>query len=98
MATLRRSYDRNLGYARFWGGVGIAIVSLLFTFVIDRIFEDSGSSGSPTEHLSEIAVWLTLSVLAIAALVCFVLGSIFWLLYRRDDLELIRIEQEKRES
>ena len=87
-----------MGYARFWSGIGIAIVSLLFTFAIDRVFEDSGSSGSTTQHVSEIVVWLTLSALAIAALVCFVLGFSFWRLYRRDDAELSRIEQEKQEA
>ena len=43
---LRRSYDRNLGYAKFWGGAGIVVMSLLFTFVIDRVFDDNGSSYS----------------------------------------------------
>ena len=35
--ALQRSYDRNLGYAKFWGGAGIVIMSLLFTGSVEKV-------------------------------------------------------------
>lgn len=33
---LRRSYDRNLGWCRIWAGVGFAVATLWFTFVVEQ--------------------------------------------------------------
>ena len=33
---LRRSYDRNLGWCRLWAGVGFAVATLWFTFVVEQ--------------------------------------------------------------
>ena len=90
--ALQRSYDRNLGYAKFWGGAGIVIMSLLFTFVIDRVFDDSGSSYSAAPGTAEIAVWLTLLALMLTVSACFSLAFIFWRHYHRDDAALTNID------
>ena len=87
-----------MGYAKFWGGVGIAILSLLFTFVIDRVFEDNSKPNTATETLLEISVWLTLWALVLTAFMCFGLGFTFWRLYRRDDAALTNIEQGTQEA
>ena len=100
MDELRRSYDRNLGYARFWLGVAVAILSLVFTFGYDRIFGD-GSSSSATEATAaapasglEIAPLAALSALLALAGTCFFLGLYFRVLYRRDNAMLATLAYE----
>ena len=91
---LQRSYDRNLGYARFWLGVAVAILSLLFTFGYDRILGGDGSNSSATAATAaaagpasgpEIAPLAALAALLVLAGACFFLGFYFRILYRRDN-------------
>ena len=35
----KRAYQRNLGWCRFWLGIGIAIATLTFSFTVDRVFD-----------------------------------------------------------
>ena len=35
-SRLRRSYDRNLGWCRLWAGVGFAVATLWFAFVVEQ--------------------------------------------------------------
>ena len=101
---LRRSYARNLGYARFRLGVAVAILSLLFTFGYDLILGSAGSNSSATEAAAtaggpasgpEIAPLAALLALAGA---CFFLGFYFRVLYRRDNamLTALTYEMERR--
>ena len=105
---LRRSYDRNLGYARFWLGVAVAILSLLFTFGYDRILGSDGSDSSATETAAtaagpasgpEIAPLAALAALPVLAGAGFFLGSYFRVLYRRDNamLAALAYETERRQ-
>ena len=89
-AELQRAYDRNLGYARFWLGVGIAILSLVFTFGYDLIFGYSGDSSSQpaAEPTLEITALLALLGLFAFAATSFILASHFRALYRRDNAAL----------
>ena len=96
-ARRKRSYERNLGYARLWTGVGLAVLSLFFTFLFGQLIDlidDTASQDAAKLDLIELAVY----VLSIAAAVCFNTGIIFWLLYRYDDLVLVRIEQANQEA
>ena len=101
---LRRSYDRNLGYARFRLGVAVAILSLLFTFGYDRILGSNGSNSSATEAVAaaasgpEIAPLAALAALLVLAGICFFLGSYFRVLYRQDNamLTALTYEMERR--
>ena len=104
---LRRSYDRNLGYARFWLGVAVAILSLLFTFGYDLILGSDGSNSSATEAAAtagvaasgpEIAPLAALAALLVLAGACFFLGFYFRVLYRRDNamLTALTYEMERR--
>ena len=47
-AEVERSYERNLGYARFWLGAGIAVLSLLFTFGYNLIFSNDDDPSPPS--------------------------------------------------
>ena len=99
-AELERSYDRNLGYARFWLGVGIAILSLLFTFGYARIFGDDGSSAaqSAADQTPDITALLALLALFLIAAICFGLGFVFRVLYRRDNAALTHIQRPQQEA
>ena len=87
-ADLQRSYERNLGYTRFWLGVGIAVLSLLFTFGYDLIFGDSRPPA--------ITAWLALFALFALAALCFYLVLHFRILYRGNNADLVRIARNKR--
>ena len=89
-AELQRAYDRNLGYARFWLGVGIAILSLLFTFGYNLIFGYSGDTNPQpaAEPALEITALLALLGLVAFAVTSFILASHFRVLYRRDNAAL----------
>ncbi len=96
-ARRKRSYERNLGYARLWTGVGLAILSLFFTFLFGQLIDligDTASQNAAKQALIELAVY----VLSIAAAVCFNTGIVFWMLYRHDEVALARIEQENQEA
>ena len=104
---LRRSYDRNLGYARFCLGVAVAILSLLFTFGYDRILGGDGSNSSSTEATAaaagpasgpEIAPLAALAALLVLAGACFFLGFYFRVLYRRDNAMLAALAYEMEQS
>ena len=97
-AELQRSYERNLGYARFWLGVGIAVLSLLFTFGYDLIFGDAGAGQSPTTAVATTPApaWLALLALLALAALCLYLVLHFRRLYRGNNADLVRIARNKR--
>ena len=49
---LQRSYDRNLGWCRLWAGVGFAVATVWFTFVVEQQVHpllDNRGGGSGTQ-------------------------------------------------
>ena len=97
-AESQRSYERNLGYARFWLGVGIAVLSLLFTFGYDLIFGDAGAGQSPTTAVATTPApaWFALLALIVLAGLCLYLALYFRNLYRGSNADLVRIARNKR--
>ena len=93
--AFQRSYDRNLGYARFWLGVGIAVLSLLFTFGYDLIFGDTRPPAAAAATPAMTA-WLALAAVFTLALICFIMAAYFRRLYQEDNAALVRIARNKR--
>ena len=90
---LRRSYDRNLGHARFWAGVGTALLGAFLLFTAEALWEIGKNPALYTpevEFAFSIGTWL----LAIAVAGCFLLAAIFGVLYQRDDAALAEIEED----
>ena len=104
VSRLKRSYDRNLGWCRFWLGISLAVATLTFTFAMDRVFDplfDSSTEGpapavngpSNTDHVDQ-ANLVGLIGIAVICILVFVggirlfLSIYFRVLYRRDDTAL----------
>ena len=83
---LRRSYDRNLGFAKFWGGAALGVLAAIFAFLSQPY--------NGGEYASPLALEILRALLGFAAGGSIGLAGGFWILYRRDDAELARIEQE----
>lgn len=103
VSRLQRSYERNLGWCRFWLGVGLAVVTLTFTLAVDQVFftnaelipitagalNDTGSIvQADSTDLTGIAVVCSLVFLAAA---CASLSALFRILYLRNDAALTAI-------
>ena len=88
---LRRSYDRNLGYAKFWGGATLGVLAAIFAFL---------SQPQTSAGYGQSAVFLEVlrAILGLAAGSSMAWAAIFWMLYRSDDRELTRIEQRNQEE
>ena len=97
MPAIKRSYHRNLGYARFWMGASLTILALLFAFVMDRVNRIvSELAGDRSEvGFSEVT---GIFALIFAAASCAGLAIAFWHLYRRDDFALSSIEHGTQEA
>lgn len=89
---LQRSYERNLGYAKFWIGVSVAFVAAFAGFAAEKFWETSTSSATNTPQDWNpllIIAW----ILTIAALACLALAMTFVIEYHRADLALAEIEE-----
>ena len=89
---LQRSYERNLGYAKFWIGVCVAFLAAFAAFAAEKIWAISTDPATNTPQDWNpllIIAW----VLAVAALICLGLAMTFVAEYRRADLALTAIEQ-----
>ena len=89
---LQRSYERNLGYAKFWIGVFAAFVLAFAAFAAEKFWEISTNPAANTPQDWNpllIIAW----VLAAAALICLGLAVTFVTEYHRADLALTAIEQ-----
>ncbi len=106
----QRSYDRNLGWCRFWLGVSLAVATITFTFAVDQVFDLSSErvnaavgelncaeTNDPTDPIrfSKIAVMLTLGVISG---LCVGLSARFRILYQRDDQLLAVIDHPNQEA
>lgn len=108
-AEVERSYERNLGYARFWLGAGIAVLSLLFTFGYNLIFSNDDDPPPPSappapepppaaELMLETPALFALLALFVFAATCLILGHHFRRLYRQDNARLAQIEHNHQEA
>ena len=106
----QRSYDRNLGWCRFWLGVSLAVATLTFTFAVDQVFGlppeqvsaavdklNSAETNDPSDPIrfSRIAVMLTLGIISG---LCVGLSARFRILYQRDDRLLAVIDHLNQEA
>ena len=109
VARLKRSYDRNVGWCRFWVGVSLAIATLTFTFAVERVFEplfepttaicrsaDTENDGQ-VDLISFVSIGIIFLLILLSA-VCAVLSARFSTLYRRDDAALADIDQDHPEA
>ena len=107
---LKRSYDRNLNWCRFWLGISLAVATLTFTFgvnqVFDPLFEDAPASvdergdvnnDSQADSFTFTGVAVMIAMFLIAS-VCASLAAVFRVLYRRDDEALAVIERPHQEA
>jgi hypothetical protein len=80
---LERAYTRNLGWCRFWLGVGMAIITLTFSFTVDRVFDPlfqpppigtddrnsrSGGTGTVQIHANDVRIVALLLLSAVTVL------------------------------
>ena len=73
---LQRSYERNLGYAKFWIGVFVALLAAFAAFAAERIWAISADPATNTpQDWSPLVIiaW----ILSIAALICLVMATTF---------------------
>lgn len=96
----QRSYDRNLGYARFWLGASLAVFSLMVTFGYELVFGDGGSAASPKPAGPDLTgpELLTLLGLLLFAVACLCSSALFWFLYRRDNAALAAAARRNRQE
>ena len=109
VSRLKRSYDRNIGWCRFWLGIGLAVATLTFTFAVNQVFSspverapiaaDELSDMEDSDQvnpISYIGIVVMCSLVLISA-VCVVLSAGFKGLYRRNDAALTLLESAHRE-
>ncbi len=96
-ARLKRSYERNLGHARFWGGVGTALLAGLLLFIANTLWE-IGANPKVWTPLAENVFTIGIIILGEAVAISFVLAWTFRNFYRWDDQELTRTEQNNQEA
>ena len=106
VSQLKRSYDRNLGWCRFWLGISLAIATLTFTFAVNQVFgppmentRAANAERSDVEDSNEVDPIRFTSVavmfmLVVVATICAVLSARFRLLYRRNDAALTAIRKD----
>lgn len=111
---LKRSYDRNLGWCRFWLGVSLAVATLTFSFAVDEVFDpvfgsDAETSATDTHAQAVLddatqpaPVGFTsvtvISILVLLVSICVGLSAIFQALYRRNDRVLTATEHHPQEA
>ena len=107
---LKRSYDRNVSWCRFWLGISLAVATLTFTFGVNQVF-DPLFEGAPTRAdergdlndngqtdsftFTGVAVMIALFLIAS---VCASLAAVFRVLYQRDNVILSAIEHTYQEE
>ena len=91
-ARLKRSYERNLGYCRFWAGAGTILLAGLLLFIANTLWE-IGANPKIGTPLSAYTFAIGAVVLAHATVVSSALAWMFRNWYRRDDTALTQIEQ-----
>lgn len=89
---LRRSYERNLGYAKFWIGVSVAFAAAFAAFAAEKIWEISTNPDAYTPR-DWNPLLITAWMLTIAALACLALAMTFVIAYHRADIALTEIEE-----
>jgi hypothetical protein len=108
-ARFKRSYDRNVGWCRFWVGVSLAIATLTFTFAVGRVFAPplgpiATTANEPAnmenigqdDLISFVSIAVVFSLILLSA-VCAVFSARFWTLYRRNDEALVAMERTRQE-
>jgi hypothetical protein len=107
---LKRSYTRNLGWCRFWLGIGAAVATFTFSFTVDRVFDPLinpapvgkddrtvQSNGADTDQIPATEV-LIVALLLLSALICVVISWRFREQYRANDAALVETEQTNLEG
>ena len=97
IGRLRRSYERSLGYAKFWIGVSVAFLAAFAAFAAERIWAIATDPKTHTPQnwdLLLIGAW----VMSIAAFACLILATIFIIAYNRADRALTAIEQDSADA
>ena len=109
-SRLKRSYERNLNWCRFWLGVSLAVATLTFTFAVDKVFDlsservststdvqNSSAKNNPSESISFANVAVMLMLVGISGL-CVALSALFRVLFRIDDAMLAAFEHPLQEA
>ena len=92
IGRLQRSYERHLGYAKFWIGVTVAFIAAFAAFAVEKIWEIAIKPELYTPQV-QIALFVGAWILATAAFVCLILATAFIIAYSRADRALTAIEQ-----
>ena len=109
-SRLKRSYERNLSWCRFWLGASLAVATLTFTFAVGQVFDpsservststdlrNSSAKNDPSDLISFANVAVMLMLVGISGL-CVALSALFGVLYRRDDALLAAVEHTPQEA
>lgn len=94
---LERSYQRNLGHARFWAGVAAALLGAFLLFIAEVLWAIS-QDPKLSVPLDEAGFMVGVVILTVAFGVCCTVSLMFRIFYRRDDAALAAIEHTHREA
>ena len=94
---LERSYQRNLGHARFWAGIAAALLGAFLLFIAEILWEVS-QDPKLSVPLDEAGFVVGIVILTVAFGVCCTVSLLFWTFYRRDDAALAAIERTHQED
>ena len=90
---LRRSYERNLGYAKFWIGVSVAFLAAFAAFAVEKVWEIATKPEAYTPQ-AQTALFVGAWILATAAAFCILLAIGRIIAYHHDDIALSEIEED----
>lgn len=94
---LERSYQRNLGHARFWAGVAAALLGAFLLFIAEVLWAIS-QDPKLSVPLDEAGFMVGVVILTVAFGVCCTVSLMFRTFYRRDDAALAAIEHTHQEA
>lgn len=89
---LQRSYERNLGYAKFWIGATVAFLATFAAFAAEKVWEIATKPEAYTPQV-QTALFIGAWILATAAAFCLLLAMGRIIAYHRDDIAIAEIEQ-----
>lgn len=89
---LQRSYERNLGYAKFWIGAFVAFLAAFAAFAVEKVWEIATKPEAYTPQV-QAALFIGAWILTTAATFCLLLAIGRIIAYHRADIALTEIEE-----
>ena len=92
IGRLQRSYERNLGYAKFWIGVTVAFIAAFAAFAVEKVWEIAIKPEVYTPPV-QLALFIGAWILLASATFSLIIVAAFIIAYHRADLAITAIEQ-----